>query len=205
MVSEVNIEIVRLLRLEPPRAPEGHDRLVHRRHDERDVARPDRERQRPARPEHHLELTERNHGELVLRLAQQRAPFGAHADDPEMYALDLDSLLQRVDIRSKQPIGRLPPDDGDRPCAVDFDRAHQAAALGVEAGEIDVLRRHPEDSRVVEGLVTVRDAPAAIRLGHHRRDEGTVVTLQRPRVLERDARVVADLLEFVVAPRDGNC
>ena len=33
------------------------------------------------------------------------------------------------------------PSDGDRPLRVDFGRAHQPAALGVEAREVDVVAR----------------------------------------------------------------
>ena len=109
--------------------------------DLRDVARLDGQRQLAARSEHHLELAERDHRELVLRLAEQRPALRAHADDAEVHAFDLDDLVERIDVGAEQPVGGLPADDGDRPRALDFGRAHQPAALGVEAREVDVVRR----------------------------------------------------------------
>ena len=54
---------------------------------------------------------------------------------------------------------------------LDFGRAHQPAALGVEAREVDVLGRHALHLRVVDRLVAVGDAAAAAGVGHHRRDQ----------------------------------
>ena len=74
-------------------------------------------------------------------LAEQRAALGADADDAEVDAFDLDRLVDRIDVGAEQPVGGLPADHDHRPRAVDFGRAHQPAALGVEAREVDVVRR----------------------------------------------------------------
>ena len=141
-------EIVGLARLQPPRDPQRERRVVDRGLDLVEIARLHRHRQLPARAEDLLKLPERNDGELVLRLAEQRAAPGADADDAEMHALDLDDLVERIDIRSEQPFGvsgrrARPTGRGD----VDFGRADQPSALGVVVGEIDVFRRHARHLR----------------------------------------------------------
>ena len=47
---------------------------------------------------------------------------------------------------AEQAIRDLPADDRDRPRGFDLGRAHQPAALGVEAGEVDVFRRDARGS-----------------------------------------------------------
>ena len=79
----------------------------------------------------------------------------ADADDAEVHAFDLDDLVERIDVGAEQPIGGLPAEHGDRPAAVDFGRAHQPAAFGVVAGEVDVARRDAPHVDVVDRLVAV--------------------------------------------------
>ena len=80
--------------------------------------------------------------ELVLRLAEQRALLRADAHDLEVHAFDLDDLVERIDVRAEQAIGRLPADDRDR-------RAPLSTSIGLirrprsasKLGEVDVARR----------------------------------------------------------------
>ena len=109
--------------------------------DLRDVARLDGQRQRAARSEHHLELAERDDRELVLRLAEQRAALRADADDAEVHAFDLDDLVERIDVAPNSRSAVCQPITVTGRARVDFGRAHQPAALGVEAREVDVVRR----------------------------------------------------------------
>ena len=110
-VRREHAEVVRLLRLQPPRDAQRDRRLVHRlRRSARRSRGLTRQRQRAPRAEHHLELPERDDRELVLRLAEQRAALGADADDAEVDAFDLDDLVERIDVGAEQPVGGLPAD-----------------------------------------------------------------------------------------------
>ena len=114
-VGREHAEVVGLLRLEA--AARSAARSSHRpsprriRERSRGLTVSD---QRPARSEDHLELAERDDGELVLRLAEERSALRAHADDAEVDAFDLDDLVERIDLGAEQPIGRLPAEHGDR-------------------------------------------------------------------------------------------
>ena len=90
-------EVVGLLRSQPATAAQCHDGGVHRRGHLRELARFDRQRERPPLSKDHLKLTKRNHDELVLRLPQHRTSFCADTHDAEMRAGDLNRLVDRVD------------------------------------------------------------------------------------------------------------
>src|SRR5207244_3586389 len=104
--------------------------------------------QRTARSEQHLELDERNERELILRPSEERSFLRADADDTEVGPLDLYDLVQRIDFGAEEPVGRLPPDYGDRARRLDFGRRHETAALGAEARETGVIRRHALNARI---------------------------------------------------------
>src|SRR5262249_34285105 len=125
-VGREHAEVIRLLRLEPPRATKGDGRFVLRRDHLRHVVRLHRQLERPPGTEQHVELAERNDRERVLRLAEHRPFFLADADDPKVHALDLYDLVDRVDVLAEQAIGRLPPENGHRAIAVYFRGTHHA-------------------------------------------------------------------------------
>jgi hypothetical protein len=152
------------------------------------------------RSEQRLKLSQRNDGEFVLRAAQSGPALGADADDAEVDALDLDELVEGIEI-AEQAVGRLPTDHRDRTVRVDLGRAHQPAAFGVETGEVDVFRRDPADLRLIDGLVAIRDTAAGARIGHDRGHQ-VAVAADGTGVLQREARVVPDLVPLVVAARD---
>ena len=115
-----------------------HRRVVHRDRQQRRVSRLDEQRQRLPRTEDFLVDAERNDRERVERVPEDAALFRADADDAEMHALNLNDLVDRVDF-AKQAIGDIGPEQRHRPVALDLNRAHHPAALGVERGEVQVV------------------------------------------------------------------
>src|SRR6185312_15747102 len=112
-----------------------------------------------------LELSEWNHRERILRAAQKRSTLGADADNPEVNALDLDRLLERI-RGAEQPVGDFPPHDGHRARVFNLDRAHQASALGVEHREAAEVGTDSLNGDAVDGLVLVDHLSAAVRIEH---------------------------------------
>src|SRR5712691_533615 len=200
-VGREDAEVVRLLRLQPARDAQRHGRLLDRLRDLGDLVRLHRQRDPRPRSEHHLKPEKRNHRELVLRLAEQRAALRADADDAEMHPFDLNDLVERIDVPAEQPIRGLPAEHDDRARGLDFRRAHQPPHLRIEAGEVDVVARHALDPREIDRLVPVGDPPAGGRVRHHRRDQ-LAVAPNRARVGHRDAWVAPHLVELLVAARD---
>ena len=197
-----NREVVGLARLHPPRNSQRNRRIVDGRRNLRQVARLHRHRELPARAEHLLELPERNDGELILRLAQQRSTLRADADHAEVHALNLNRFLERFDVGAEQPFGRLRANHRNRPGEIHFGGAHEAAALGIVVGEVDVLRRDARHLNAVDGRVAVGNAAARVRQEHHRRDERAVAPDGRG-IEPRDAGIGLNPLEVFVAADDA--
>ncbi len=194
-------EVVTRFRLQATGNPQRERRFVHRLRDQRDVARLHRDRQPGPRAEDHLKLAERDDRELILRLPEERAALGAHADDAEVDAFELDHLVQWIEVGAKQPIGGPPAEHDHRTCGVDFRGAHEPSAFRVEAREFHVLAADPLDARLIDRLVAIRDAPAGGHVHHHRRRQ-LAVAANRPRIGHRQAGIVPDLVEVLVAARN---
>ena len=158
-------------------------------------------RQRASRAEDVLKGAERDDCELVLRLAERGAALGADAHHAEMHPLDLNHLVDWIDVAAEQPIGRAPAEHAHRARRVDFHRAHQPSALGVEVRKVDVFAGHAGDPRAVDRLVAVGDPRARVGFEHDRRGQRAVAA-DRAHVLHRDARVAPHLLELFVAADD---
>ena len=148
-VRREDAEVVGLLRLQPPRDAQRDRRFVHRLRDLRDVARLDRQIDSGGRePNIIWNWPSGMTANSSCDWPSSEPRLRADADDAEVDAFDLDDLVERIDVGAEQPIGGLPAEHGDRPRRVDLGRAHQPAAFGVEAREVDVFAGDALDLRV---------------------------------------------------------